>query len=611
MVVAMTKYSFLVYHQEYDAFLSKLRELGMVHVIQKQTGVPEEGSELQQYLLEAARFERVLKDMRAIIGEDMSKCAPESQTEDAKEKVVAFERLQEDKTKRIQQQGALQKEIERMSIWGDFDWNRIYSLRDAGYIVRFYTCAERNFDSAWEDEYNAIRIAVDGSQLYFITVTPCGTVIEMNDAERVRLPQESLRELLALDATAKEEEQKLEQEIHAFCLASYNTIEAGYRQELEAIDYSRVKLNSESQAGDKLRLLEGWVPTENEKEINDFLDKEGIYYIAQRATKEDPAPVKLSNNKFARLFHPITELYELPSYGEMDLTPFFAPFFVMFFGLCLGDAGYGLLLVLIGLIARRKVKPSMKPIMTLVTILGLGTVIFGTISGTLFGVSLIDVKWPWIQKLKNFMLSSNDLFYFSLIVGVLQIVFGMVLKAIGQTVRFGFKNALAAWGWLILIVGCGGAFALQKFNILAPSTANIIMYAAGGVGALGIFIFNDIKRNPFINIGAGIWDSYNMASGLLGDLLSYVRLFALGISGSVLGLVFNDLAIKMSPDIPVVGFIVTAIILLLGHGMNIFMSGLGAFVHPMRLTFVEFYKNAGFEGGGKKYSPFARKHKEE
>lgn len=611
MVVAMTKYSFLVYHKEYESFLTQMRDLGMLHVIEKQAGTPEEGSELQTYLQEAARFERILKEMNRLLADDFSACAPAAADDDAIGKVAAFENLQEEKTKQIQKQAALQKEIERMQIWGDFDWERIYALRDAGFIVRFYAVAERNFISEWEDQYNAIRIFTEGSQVYFITITPRGVVVEFDDAERVRLPKETLRELLTAQHEAKDEEVELDKEISGFCKAWYNTIEAGYRRVLETVDYTKVILNSESQADDKLILLEGWIPTENEPEVNAFLEKEGIYYISQRATKEDPAPVKLRNNWFARLFHPITELYDMPAYGEFDLTPFFAPFFVMFFGLCLGDAGYGLLLVLIGLIARRKVKPALKPMMTLVTILGLGTVIFGTISGTLFGIQLLDVKWPWIQKMKSFMLSSNDLFYFSLMVGVFQIIFGMVLKAVGQTVRFGFKNALSAWGWLILIVGCGGSFALQKTGIIQPDLARILMYVTGGLGAVGIFIFNDVKRNPLVNIGAGIWDSYNMASGLLGDVLSYVRLFALGISGSVLGLVFNELAVKMSPDIPVVGFIVTALILLFGHGMNIFMSGLGAFVHPMRLTFVEFYKNAGFEGGGKKYNPFARKTKED
>ncbi|HNZ71756.1 MAG TPA: V-type ATPase 116kDa subunit family protein, partial [Prolixibacteraceae bacterium] len=233
-------------------------------------------------------------------------------------------------------------------------------------------------------------------------------------------------------------------------------------------------------------------------------------------------------------------------------------------------------------------------------------IIFGFLSGTLFGIELAKVEWPWIQRFKSIMLDPNDLFSFSLIIGGVQILFGMTIKAIGQTIRFGFKNALSTWGWLVAIIGCGGVFGMQKLGILSQQSATVGYYITGGIAFLGIFILNDIKRNPLINIGAGLWDTYNMITGLLGDVLSYVRLFALGISGAVLGLVFNDLAIKMSPDIPVVGFLVSAVILLFGHGMNIFMAGLGSFVHPLRLTFVEFYKNAGFEGGGKKYNPFRK-----
>jgi V/A-type H+-transporting ATPase subunit I len=131
-----------------------------------------------------------------------------------------------------------------------------------------------------------------------------------------------------------------------------------------------------------------------------------------------------------------------------------------------------------------------------------------------------------------------------------------------------------------------------------------LYYGFFGTGGLLVFVLNNIKRNPLINIGAGVWDAYNMATGILGDLLSYIRLFALGISSSVMGFVFNDLAINMSGDIPVLSTLIMLLIMVFGHGINIFMGGLGAFVHPMRLTFVEFYKNAGFEGGGKKYKPF-------
>jgi len=108
-------------------------------------------------------------------------------------------------------------------------------------------------------------------------------------------------------------------------------------------------------------------------------------------------------------------------------------------------------------------------------------------------------------------------------------------------------------------------------------------------------------------MGSGIWDVYSIATGVMGDLLSYIRLFALGVSSAILGYVFNDLAMQMSGDIPVLSQIIFVIILIIGHGLNIFMASLGAFVHPMRLTFVEFYKNAGFAGGGKPYRPFSKK----
>jgi len=132
----------------------------------------------------------------------------------------------------------------------------------------------------------------------------------------------------------------------------------------------------------------------------------------------------------------------------------------------------------------------------------------------------------------------------------------------------------------------------------------IAQYVVLSIAGILIFLLNNIKRNVFVNIGSGLWDTYNMVTGLLGDLLSYIRLFALGVSSSVLGLVFNDIAFSLSGDTPVVSQLILVLILVLGHGINIFMSGLGSLVHPMRLTFVEFYKNAGFSGGGKKYSPF-------
>ena len=147
---------------------------------------------------------------------------------------------------------------------------------------------------------------------------------------------------------------------------------------------------------------------------------------------------------------------------------------------------------------------------------------------------------------------------------------------------------------------------------LPENVTKITLIAIGAISALGIFIFNTPGRNPLINIGAGLWDTYGMVTGIIGDTLSYVRLFALGLAGSMLGSAFNNLGMMIFGDGEgsVVGLIfkglAAGLILVLGHVLNLLLSALGAFVHPLRLTFVEYFKNAGYEGRVKLYSPFKK-----
>jgi V/A-type H+-transporting ATPase subunit I len=197
-------------------------------------------------------------------------------------------------------------------------------------------------------------------------------------------------------------------------------------------------------------------------------------------------------------------------------------------------------------------------------------------------------------------MDNNDMFQLSLALGVIQIVFGMVLKAVNQTIQFGFKYALSTIGWIMLIVSMAVA-ALAPSVLPMGGTVHTVILA---VSAVLIFLLNSPGKNIFLNIGLGFWDTYNMVTGLLGDVLSYVRLFALGLSGGILAGVFNSLATGMSPDNAILGPIVMVLIFVIGHSINIFMNVLGAMVHPMRLTFVEFFKNSGYTGGGKEYKPF-------
>jgi V/A-type H+-transporting ATPase subunit I len=173
--------------------------------------------------------------------------------------------------------------------------------------------------------------------------------------------------------------------------------------------------------------------------------------------------------------------------------------------------------------------------------------------------------------------------------------------------RFGFFYSLDAFGWLITMLG-GGLYLLGHFKMIAPVSTNLIIILLAIGGFMMLFFNNPAKGLKGVpgSFGAGLFGLYNKITGLLGDLLSYIRLFALGISGAVMGLVFNDLAMGLAPDIIIARELVMILILLFGHGINIFINSLGAFIHPVRLTFVEFYNNVGFEGGGKAYNPFIK-----
>lgn len=610
MIVKMKKYTFLVYHKQYLEFLEKIKDLGVLHVIEKPEGIAE-NDELRDKMQTAARVKTVLKRLQALRPKG-AELAPADASRDGLEVMNSVEELLNEKDSLQVKVTQTEKERDRMEVWGDFNQDRIEKLKKAGYEFNFFSSPIRKFDQEWEVLYNAFEIDRIGSTIYFVTVTRPGERIDI-DADHIILSDKTAKELDVEIAQIRSAIEKNKEELSKATVADYNTLKEAEVDILTAITFDKVVLNTTVEADDKVMLLEGWTPESSEIALNEYLDSTEVYYEVSEPVEGERVPIKLKNGRFARMFEFIGELYDLPSYWERDLTPYFAPFYVIFFGLCLGDAGYGLLFLLLGLLARTKMKnPVYKSVMSLVACLGGASIVMGVISGTFFGISLADSTAPWIQKFKFIMMDSNMLFYNALVLGVVQILFGMILKWTGEIKRGGFLSSLPTLGWLLILIGCGGTFGLSAFGVIDAGLAKWLYIIFGSLGAICVFLLNNVKRNPLINVGSGLWDTYNMVTGLLGDVLSYIRLFALGLSGGVMGFVFNDLALSLGGDIgiPVVSQLVAAFILLFGHGINIFIAALGSFVHPMRLTFVEFYKNAGFEGGGKKYKPFAKYEEE-
>ncbi len=601
MIVPMRKYSFLVYHKYYLEFLDAIREIGVLHVIEKQEGVAENQT-LNEQLQLMTRIKMAQRMLKSYISDENALIPATAETDGAAVLSETESRLST--LEALHQKLQLtDREWERMEMWGAFSPELISKLAEKGYLLHFYSCNTRKFDQEWEANYPVFEIDTVGTTRYFVVLTAPDVQPDI-DADPVKLSDRNAVEIAADKEHIRQEIVEQKSALESFALKAQLALEMYQRQVNGEIDFSRVMLNTRKEADEKVMLLEGWSPVEKAEELETYLEKSGVYYEANEPDAVEPVPVKLKNNKFAALYESIGELYDLPNYREIDLTPFFAPFFLLFFGLCLGDAGYGLLLVLIALFMRRKAKPTMKPVFSLAIWLGISTVILGVVSGTFMGFNLIEADIAWLEQFKVIMLNPDQLFNTALIIGAVQILFGMIIRAVGSISRFGLGSSLPHIGWLLIILGGGGTFLSSMIVEMEPNLQKYLYYSFFGVGGLMVFVLNNLKRNPLINIGAGLWDAYNMATGVLGDLLSYIRLFALGISSSVMGFVFNDLAINMSGDIPVVSTLIMLLIMVFGHGINIFMGGLGAFVHPMRLTFVEFYKNAGFEGGGKKYKPF-------
>ena len=605
MITKMKKLTFLVYHKEYDAFLNNLRDLGVVHIAEKQQGMAD-NSALQQKIRLSARLSATIKLLQNIKTEE--KVTDDSETVSASKGMQILDEVDEllnHKSSLQQQILAYEKELAVLEPWGDFSPESIAKLRDSGYDIGFYISTEANFNEDWIEAYNAMVINRVASKVYFITFTKTNQEIDL-DVERIKLPDRSYGQTQELILNNKEELLRQEETLHNIARKDIPSLLAARKELNGEIEFDQVVLNTEPAAGEKLMLLQGWLPASEEDPIVAYLNSQSVYYDIKKPAPEDNVPIQLNNKGLFAWFEPICKLYMLPKYNELDLTPFFAPFFMLFFGLCLGDSGYGLFLLLGVTLYRllaKNIGQTMKPILSLVQLLAASTFFCGMLTGTFFGANFYDLDWPFIQRMKQAIaMDNNDMFQLSLLLGVIQILFGMILKAVNQAIQFGFKYAVGTIGWIILLVSVGLAAVLPAVFPMGGTAHLVILAIAGAM----ILFYNSPDKNIFINFGLGLWDSYNMVTGLLGDILSYVRLFALGLSGGILASVFNSLAVGMSPDNVIAGPIVMVLIFVIGHSINIFMNVLGAMVHPMRLTFVEFFKNSGYEGGGKEYKPFSK-----
>ena len=499
---------------------------------------------------------------------------------------------------------SLQKMVSELNIWGNFEPETIQELeRDGIYVQRFRIEGRLPPDfHAPEDAY--MEVVSEKPSYNFFTIR-IGSAVDIPHAVQLRLPEMGLARALDALGELREEEARLIDECEAAknrigaLKEQYNIVlnEASYTEHLGAL-YSEEHLFG----------LQGWVPADLEDGLMREVEasKLPLMVTARDPLEDETPPTLFKNNWFIRRIEPLLKLYGLPSYRSLDPSYFFAPFMVLFFGICLGDAGYGLVFLLASTWIRKKwghLSKELPLVMKLCQAFSVSAIFIGLLTGSVFGYSFTNREWVLVDldiDVGNPMI----LFYASLGLGVVHLSFSYLLGMLDAQSRNEMLQKLG-----LMMVLWGGAFLISR-NVWFLDTASKFNapfnYAGWGLLLCGViltfFSASDSKR-WVVRIGLGFWGVYGL-TGLVGDLLSYARLFGLGIATTAIAAVMNQLAgMVYNATGPVIGAVLAVLLLILGHTFNLALSILGSTVHSARLHFVEAFRSF-FRGGGIQYKPF-------
>lgn len=611
MIARMSKYDFVLYAAQREDFLEQLRKLGLVDITTTGWEPSEEDRQLLLDIEQHAKADETLSKFRLTDRYD-AKAQPFTTGADAFEHYLS---ATTSATMLNTEISRLQKSADDLRPWGDFSVADTKALADKGVVLRYFSVTTSSYDknlADWSERYTLSFISTLRDTSYFVVVATPNAEITL-DAQEMKPPTMDIREAERQITVAEQKLKALDSEFSRIAV-SQSLLDSHTAMLKEQLQGVRVKATAQPAADGMLVVMEGWAEKTTSTRVDALLNEyPNVVYLKSDPTPEDDTPVKLKNNWFAHVFEFVGDMYARPKYGTLDLTPFFAPFYMLFFGICLNDAGYGLILLGMGLwLLKGSTEPTMRQASLFATLCGVSTILFGGFCGSFFGVNMAE----WFPSI-HFFDFQGQFFSIALAIGIVQILFGMVLKIITVTNAFGFKYALASLGWFLVILAGSLAMGLPLLNegLVLPffTASSPAFYATLGVATVLMLFFNSPGKNPFLNIGLGLWDTYNNLTGILSDVLSYIRLFAIGLSGGILATVFNSLADGFVPDGSniAVRLLVMIPILLIGHSINIFMSVISAFVHPMRLTFVEFYKNAGFEMSMRSFEPLQKFNKSE
>ena len=442
-----------------------------------------------------------------------------------------------------------------------------------------------------KEKYNEITRILSDAEFSACTLNYTGVPKDaISDSEKLLAENASMRE-------------KLIEQIISF---EYVLEDCKRLYDYYLIEERKLECEMQTSCTETSYFLEAWVPLDRTEELDKKLESSPLalmYEIREPLEGEKP-PTYVEDNAVVEPYQTVTNMFSAPAYREIDPNPFVAFFFFLFFGMMLADAGYGLILMLLTGIVLIKQRPpkGQASLIKIVFMGGLSTVIWGIIFGSYFGYSATDLGiWCWFNPIEEPM----NMLFLSLGMGVFQMCFGL---GINMVALFKQKKPLSAisgtFSWYFMLIGLALAFGSSLIkSVTIPSWVKTVGYVLLGVGVFLLMLSGALHKKGAAKISGALASLYDIVN-FFSDLMSYTRIFGLGLASAVIGMVFNEIGALMMNMIPVkaIGVVAAAIIFLIGHVFNIGINALGAYVHNSRLQFVEFFGKF-YTGGGELFRP--------
>ena len=354
-------------------------------------------------------------------------------------------------------------------------------------------------------------------------------------------------------------------------------------------------------------VMEGWIPEEREEELIKVFEDFGCAWetLTPEESEYPEVPVKLKNNKLTNALNMVTDMYSLPAYGSLDPNPLMAPFFILFYGLMMADMGYGLLMIIAALVAMKKIKPRRGTLSFCQLLLygGISTFVMGAVTGSFFGNALEQIGiildlgegWGVLPALFNPMTDSMMVLISAMVLGLIHLNTGMVINFVKKVKRGQLADGIWEEGALWVTFIGAGLLALGLGNIAGVPVVLVI-------GLLMVFYGGSRSAKGIGKVLSVFTTLYNTATGWFGDILSYSRIMALMLAGSVIATVFNTIGAIAN------NIVFFAVIFIIGHSLNFALNLLGCYVHDLRLQCLEYFGKF-YEDGGRPFNPLEVKTK--